>query len=207
MWPITRKDLGSVVPERQIDFNCPRALLILGSFEWIAKQKNLELIVDSLLPSLKRNGITLHVVGKVPQTLREGYSHYSPHLIFHGQLDDVSTIVSASRGGLVPDLLGGGFKLKVLDYGFRRLPIFGLRQAVAGTTSEEQSAMLLADDLEELAKTILNHIDDFATLNRSQCSLFKLVSDRFGLVAGTKHLRRVFWKATSLVKENTVPAE
>jgi polysaccharide biosynthesis protein PslH len=184
--------LGNVSPARHIDPNAPRALLLLGSFEWIAKQRNLELIVDALLPSLKQNMISLNVVGVVPQGIQDRYNHYSPHLCFHGRIGDISTIVSSSRGGVVPDLLGGGFKLKVLDYAFQRLPIFGLTDALAGTTSEEQSAMFLANSLDGLAKTIIRSIDDLDALNRNQLTLFKLISDRFGLEAGTRHLRKVF---------------
>jgi glycosyltransferase involved in cell wall biosynthesis len=184
--------LGTVASPRQIDSNCPRALLLLGAFEWIAKQKNLELVVDSLLPRLQQNGISLNVVGAVPQTIQDRYRHYSPHLSFHGRIDDFSAFLSSSRGGLVPDLLGGGFKLKILDYGFQRSPIFGLRNALAGTTSEEQSAMFLADGLDALAETIIRNIDDLAALNRSQALLFRLLSDRFGLEAGTGRLRKVF---------------
>ncbi|WBL80313.1 glycosyltransferase [Bradyrhizobium xenonodulans] len=184
--------LGSVRPARQIQSDCPRSLLLLGSFEWGAKQRNLELIVESLLPALQRNGVTLNVVGTVPPHFRDRFSRFSPFLSFHGRVDDVSPFVASSRGGLVPDLLGGGFKLKVLDYAFQRLPIFGLRNALAGTTVTEQSAMFPADDLDSLAETITRNIDDLAALNRNQDSLFELLSARFGLEAGTRYLSKVF---------------
>ncbi|MET4023732.1 glycosyltransferase [Bradyrhizobium sp. S3.2.12] len=184
--------LGSVTPSRQIQSDCPRSLLLLGSFEWGAKQRNLELIVESLLPALQQNGVTLNVVGTVPPHFRDRFTRFSPHLSFHGRVDDVSPFVASSRGGLVPDLLGGGFKLKVLDYAFQRLPIFGLRNALAGTTVTEQSAMFPADGLDSLAETIIRNIDDLATLNRNQDSLFELLSARFGLEAGTRYLSKVF---------------
>jgi hypothetical protein len=184
--------LGNVCPARHIDANRARALLLLGSFEWIAKQRNLELIVDTLLPKLKQNEITLNVVGAIAQAMQDRYSHYGPHLRFHGRIDDISAVAASSRGGLVPDLLGGGFKLKVLDYAFQRLPIFGLADALAGTTSEEQSAMFLAKSLDGLAETIISSIDDLDALNRNQSTLFKLLSDRFGLEAGTGHVRKAF---------------
>ena len=184
--------LGKASSPRVIDSGCPRSLLLLGAFEWIAKQKNLELIVDALLPALKQHRITLNVVGTVPQTMRGRYAHYSPNLSFHGRVADISTFVLSSRGGLVPDLLGGGFKLKVMDYAFERLPIFGLKQALAGTTPDEQSAMFLAADLRELAATIVRNIDNLDALNRNQATLLKLFCDRFGLEAGIRRLRAVF---------------
>jgi glycosyltransferase involved in cell wall biosynthesis len=184
---------------RIIDSNCARSLLLLGSFEWVAKQKNLELIVNALLPSLKQNGITLNVVGTVPQTMRDRYARFSPTLSFHGRVADISTFLLSSRGGLVPDLLGGGFKLKVMDYAFERLPIFGLKEALAGTTPEEQSAMFLADGLDDLAAVISRNIDDLDTLNRNQTTLFSLFSDRFGLEAGIRRLRAAFQLETRIV--------
>ncbi|WP_409190080.1 hypothetical protein [Bradyrhizobium sp. RDM4] len=99
--------LGKVVAERRIDKNCPRSLLLLGSFEWVAKQRNLELIVDALLPRFQQKGITLEVVGSVPQAVRDRYGQYTEHLRFHGRVDDIATILARTRGGLVSDLLGG----------------------------------------------------------------------------------------------------
>lgn len=186
--------LGHPNPARSIDATCPRSLLLLGEFEWIAKQKNLELIVEALLPKLIQHGITLEVVGSVPQAIRDRYTPYQSNLNFHGRVADISPFLRSSRGGLVADLLGGGFKLKVMDYAFERLPIFGIKQALAGTTSEEQSAMFLADDLGNLAATVVRSIDDLGALNRNQDALFRLFSDRFGLAAGMSRARRIFSK-------------
>lgn len=184
--------LGNANPARRMEATCPRSLLLLGEFEWIAKQKNLELIVEALLPSLKQHGITLEVVGSVPQAIKDRFAHYRSNLNFHGRVADISPFLRTSRGGLVADLLGGGFKLKVMDYAFERLPIFGIRQALAGTTSEEQSAMFLADDLDNLPAAVVRYIDDLGALNRNQDALFRLFSDRFGLAAGIVRARKIF---------------
>lgn len=184
--------LGSVSAPHEIGTDRPRALLLLGAFEWVAKQRNLQLVVDSLLPSLQANGVSLNVVGAVPKPLQERYKHYRPHLVFHGRVDDVSPFFASARAGLVPELLGGGFKLKLLDYAFHRLPIFGLRNAMAGTNEEEQSAMFLADSLDGLTQMILQQIDDLSVLNQKQSRLFDIMSARFGLEAGSDRLARVF---------------
>jgi glycosyltransferase involved in cell wall biosynthesis len=184
--------LGTVAPALTIDSTRPRALLLLGSFEWIAKQKNLELIIDALLPSFRRHGISLNVVGAVPQTLQARYADQGSHLKFHGRVADVSNLFRSSRGGLVPDMLGGGFKLKVMDYAFERLPIFGLKVALAGTTPEEQSAMFLAGQLDSLANIIVENIDALDKLNINQKTLFGLFSERFGIERGMARVRQVF---------------
>ena len=184
--------LGTASPPRVIGSDCPRALLLLGSFEWVAKQKNLELMIEAVLPGFRQNGISLNVVGAVPQTVRDRHAGQSPHLTFHGRVADISGILHTSRGGLVPDLLGGGFKLKVMDYAFERLPIFGLKAALAGTTTEEQSAMFLEDRLDLLADSIVANIDNLERLNRNQAKLFELFSERFGLEPGIRRVREIF---------------
>jgi polysaccharide biosynthesis protein PslH len=184
--------LGQKASRRLIDATRPRALLLLGSFEWIAKQRNLEQIIGALLPGLAKNGITLNVVGSVPQPIRDRYADHCSNLIFHGRVADVSPLLLSARGGLVPEVLGGGFKLKVLDYAFERLPIFGLKEALAGTTPEEQSAMFLAEDIDSFANIIVENIDDLDKLNANQERLFELFSDRFGLERGIELVRRVF---------------
>jgi polysaccharide biosynthesis protein PslH len=184
--------LGTTAPAQAIDSTRPRSILLLGSFEWIAKQRNLDHIIHVLLPSLKRSGIVLHVVGNVPENIKNRYAGESSTLIFHGPVADLSGVFARSRGGLVAEVLGGGFKLKLLDYAFARLPVFGLRLAIEGTTTGEQSAMFIAENLDALADTIVENIDNLASLNRNQATLFELISDRFGLKAGIDHVRGIF---------------
>jgi glycosyltransferase involved in cell wall biosynthesis len=184
--------LGQKTPRRVIDATRPRALLLLGSFEWIAKQRNLEQIVDALSPNLAKNGIALNVVGSVPQPIKDRYADHCSNLIFHGRVANLSSLLLSARGGLVPEVLGGGFKLKVLDYAFERLPIFGLKAALAGTTPEERSAMFLAEDISSFANIIVENIDDLDKLNAHQEKLFELFSDRFGLERSIELVRQVF---------------
>ncbi|KJC62765.1 hypothetical protein UP10_00890 [Bradyrhizobium sp. LTSPM299] len=183
--------LGTVAPSDRIEPTRPRSILLLGSFEWVAKQRNLEHIVRALLPILKSRNVTLDVVGNVPEDIKARYAHERPNLVFHGPVADLSGVLGKSRGGLVAETLGGGFKLKLLDYAFARLPIFGLRMAVDGTTPDEQSAMFLADSMDDLANAIIDGIDDLAGLNRNQARLFEMMSDRFGLKRGTERLRGI----------------
>ncbi|WP_407147328.1 glycosyltransferase [Bradyrhizobium sp. ORS 86] len=186
--------LGAAAPSDRIEPTRPKSILLLGSFEWVAKQRNLEHIVSALLPALKRQNVTLDVVGNVPEDIKARYAHERPNLVFHGPVDDLSSVLARSRGGLVAETLGGGFKLKLLDYAFARLPIFGLRAAVDGTTADEQSAMYLADTMDGLAQTIIDGIDDLAALNRKQAALFELMSNRFGLEQGTKRVHDILVK-------------
>lgn len=181
--------LGPATQTRVIAESCPRSLLLVGSFDWVAKQENLERIARIIAPRLARVGIAIDVVGSVPNRLAQRLASHA-NLRFHGLVSDVGGIFANSRGGLVAEDLGGGFKLKILDYAFNRVPIFGLRDAMAGTLPNEQAAMFLAEDMEGLGTTIAENFDNAERLNRSQETLFQLVSERFGLAAGSARLQR-----------------
>lgn len=182
--------LGQTTPPRLLTSDTPRALLLLGSFDWVAKQRNLDILIDSLLSQFKLNEISLNVVGSVPKPLRDRYASLKSHLVFHGRLPDIFEVAGKCRAGLVPELFGGGFKLKMLDYGFARLPIFGLKNAIAGTTEEEQSAMFLAEGVTGLGAKIVENIDNLDMLNQSQARLFAMFSDRFGMESSTARMHR-----------------
>lgn len=182
--------LGQTIAPRSLTSDTPRALLLVGSFDWIAKQRNLDVLIHSLLSQFKLNEISLNVVGSVPKPLRDRYASLESHLVFHGRLPDISEVAGKCRAGLVPELFGGGFKLKMLDYGFARLPIFGLRNAIAGITEEERSAMFLAEGVTGLGAKIVENIDNLDLLNQSQARLFALFSDRFGLESSAARMRR-----------------
>nr|AWL91063.1 hypothetical protein CIT37_01155 [Bradyrhizobium ottawaense] len=183
--------LGPVNPRRTIVETCPRALVLLGSFEWAAKQRNLQQILDGLVPTLRRNTISLQVVGAVPEAIRARHEG-DPFVTFHGRMPDVRPLLDKCRGGLVAEVLGGGFKLKILDYAFAGLPIFGLRPALTGMAPEERSAMFEAENLSEIGDLIVRNIDDLEALNASQIELQSLAAQRFGLAAGTERMSRVF---------------
>ena len=80
---------------------------------------------------------------------------------------------------VVPELIGGGFKLKFLDYIFARLPIATLAHATAGFPAAVREATLARDDLESLVRATVEHIDNFRALNRMQECAYSAAESSF----------------------------
>ena len=76
-----------------------------------------------------RNDIQLDVIGGVPDKLREELASNSRATRFHGFVDDIAPFFSAARMAVVPEFIGGGFKLKYLDYIFGRVPVASISTA------------------------------------------------------------------------------
>jgi hypothetical protein len=70
------------------------------------------------------------VVGNVPDHLT-AKNHFQTTR-FLGFVDNLEPIFRSVRIGLVAERTGGGFKLKVLDYIFNRVPIAAIRGSIAG---------------------------------------------------------------------------
>jgi polysaccharide biosynthesis protein PslH len=169
---------GDVVTERRLNASIPRRVVMAGSYHWVAKQENLRQFVAAADAIFAERGIELHVIGSMPPALaQELAAARSVHL--HGFVESLAPYFAAARMAVVPEVIGGGFKLKFLNYIFSRLPVATLREAAAGLPTEAVSAMLCADSLDELVASIVDAMDDFDRLNTMQENAFAAANNLF----------------------------
>jgi glycosyltransferase involved in cell wall biosynthesis len=98
---------------------------------------------------------------------------------FTGPVSGLPALMQDARVALVPERHGGGFKLKVLDYIFNRLPILALEGSVAGMPLRHEDSILLYRDYRALATGVLQVIDDYDRLNHLQDRAYAICRDRF----------------------------
>jgi hypothetical protein len=159
---------GWVASERRITAATPRRVIVMGSFRWVVKQENLARFVEMADPIFKEHGIELDIAGDVPQELIAKLQARCRATCFHGFVTDAAPLLARARIGVVPESIGGGFKLKFLDYIFGRVPVATVSQAAAGLPEELQRTMLSNDSLTGLVQEIVTHIDRLDELNRMQ---------------------------------------
>jgi hypothetical protein len=170
---------GRIASVRRITAATPRRVIIMGSFQWIVKQENLVRFVEIADPIFKAQGIELDIVGDVPPGLLAMLQGRCRATHFHGFVSDAASFLSSARLAVVPESIGGGFKLKFLDYIFGRVPVATVSQATAGLPAELQCAMLSSDSLSGLVRKIVSHIDRLDELNRMQESAFTIGKSQF----------------------------
>lgn len=164
---------GSVARARTISAATPRRVLLMGSFTWVVKQENLIRFLAASDALLHDAGITLDVIGDVPADLLARLTPRCRATRFHGFVMDAAPFLREARLAVVPEMIGGGFKLKFLDYFFGRVPVATIRSAAAGLPAALRAATLQSDDLEALARTVVAHIDDYELLNHMQNRAFE----------------------------------
>jgi len=164
---------GYVAPERVIDASVPRRAVIVGSFHWVVKRENLARFVEHADARFAANGIELVVAGDVPDDLKQTLLASSKATRFEGFVKQLGPFLAQARIAVVPELIGGGFKLKFLDYIFGRVPVATVDAAAAGLPQRLRDDLITSDDFTGLTSAIIDNIDQLDRLNRIQSAAFE----------------------------------
>lgn len=169
----------------------PAAAVLVGSFEWSAKQLNLEKILAAYrqFSGSGRTKFPLRIAGKMPPSLLEKLRLDYPEVEFLGRFDHLSEVVGRADVGLVLQELGGGFKLKTLDYIFSGLAIVGLPLAMSGSGLEANIDYLAVDSIEAAMPAIDALLHDPATAQKLAESALKKAA---GAYDWTERANRLF---------------
>ena len=175
--------MGQRVPARTLDQSVPRRAMLLGSFDWVAKQNNLVQFLERVAARLVAAGIGVDIVGSMPKDLQSKLRASFPAVDFHGSVADIGPIAARARCGVIPEELGGGMKMKTLDYVFLRVPVFSLVSGAAGLPLEARGQAFAARTLGELGDSILATIDNLGELDARQKQAFDACERRFSVRA------------------------
>jgi glycosyltransferase involved in cell wall biosynthesis len=170
---------GRRLGARRVSDALPRRAVIVGSFDWIAKRMNLAEFVDIADPLFADAGAELQAVGSADEAFLQQLRHRTVATRFTGTVPDIEPYLDEARIAIVPERNGGGFKLKVLEYVFNRVPIFALNGSFAGVPLIHNDSAMLYPDHAALAHGVLEAIDDVDRLNRLQERAFAACSGRF----------------------------
>jgi polysaccharide biosynthesis protein PslH len=164
---------GPRAPDRRIGRATPRRVVIVGAYRWTPKQMNLSAFLEAADPILQNAGIGIDVVGEVPDAFRRAWEAKAKTTRFHGFVEDLGGFLAAQRMGLVVEKTGGGFKLKILDYVFNRLPIAAIRDSMTGLPLTPGLDYLSYESMRELAQGVAAVIDDLVRLNSMQQAAYE----------------------------------
>ena len=179
MGVITPGYSGRRLTERRISNELTRRAIIVGSFDWIAKRMNLEEFVDVADPLFAAQQVELQAVGSADESFLKQLRRRTRATRFTGTVSDLNRYLDEARIAIVPERNGGGFKLKVLEYVFNRIPVFALSGSFAGVPLIHNDSVMLFPNHAALAQGVVDAIDDVDFLNRLQERAFAVCRDRF----------------------------
>ena len=170
---------GGSLPSRVIDDRVPRRVLVLGGRESKQKQVILERWLEASAQQFSDAGIEMFVVGPMDESLLNSLKLRYSSVHFAGFVEDLDELLGSCRLCLVPDFVGGGFKVRLLTYVFKRVPMFGLKGAVSGLGLEPGVGFFEVDSLTGLAQEVVRRIDDLDFLNHMQEAAYSGCLGRF----------------------------
>lgn len=170
---------GGITGARSITARTPRRVAMLGSFRWLIKQENLRQFVHAADARFAAHDIVFDVIGETPEGLREELRSTASAVRFHGFVENPAHHFGEARLAVVPELIGGGFKLKFLDYIFGRVPVAAIEGATAGLPAAVRRHMFSRPDLPALVDVIVANIGNTALLDRMQSQAYDAASNLF----------------------------
>lgn len=170
---------GEVVATRTIDASCPRRVGVVGGRGPKHKQMILVEWLRASVALFDRNGIETCVTGSMEPAFVAELKAEFPTVRFLGYVEDMKAFLGSTRVAVVPDAVGGGFKLRLVTLVFHRMPMFGLEGAISGLPVASGAGYLEYPTLPKLAEGIADNIDDLEELNRLQNTAFAACDGRF----------------------------
>ena len=138
--------------------------MLIGSLAWEEKRKSLEQLLGALRSEPALDDVTITVTGggfRAPE-LEAAF----PSVEFHAYVDDLQQLMHDSRLGIIYEPVGGGFKMKTLNYVFSGVPLMIFDGSAVGLGPVDQRSWhLRASNLNELVRKVVGVIDDPERLN------------------------------------------
>lgn len=136
------------------------ALVFVGSMDYHANISGILFFVSEVLPILVkvRPKLKVYVVGKNPP--EEITSLSSEAMVVTGAVDDVRPMLSKGAVSIVPLLVGGGTRLKILEAMAAGLPVVSTPLGAEGLSARDGREILIADSPEDFAGRVLHLLEN-----------------------------------------------
>jgi hypothetical protein len=138
----------------------------------------LRIILDRIVQAGLHRKVIVDVVGGTARTVDERNRAYDG-VNFLGYVDDLREYMGGVRLGLIPDEVGGGFKLRALTHAFMRVPMLALSKALHGMPFRDGIDFAGVASVDEMVAAIPSLMPDVARLNSLQDHAFSLCEGGF----------------------------
>ena len=136
---------------------------MVGSFTWAPKKENLMNLLNSKnFGRLHSNNINLTIIGNADSSLVKEINSNFKGVKMTGRVENVDSFYRLAKIAIVPEILGGGFKLKVAEAALQKSAIFSIKGAITKCNLIKNKHFIEAEDADDLIDKIItfqNHDD------------------------------------------------
>jgi glycosyltransferase involved in cell wall biosynthesis len=166
-------------------------LIICGSFTWLPKKLNLNKILDSnSIANLLPNDCRLQVVGRaMNEEIEKGNKLPGVHVT--GPVDDVNPYYDDAEVAIVPELAGGGFKLKIAEAVVHHIPIVAIKGSITDSNMLAGIHYIEATNFDELLDKAIALAHDREAQRTLTGNIVKLFLETYSIDAVSRDMMKV----------------
>ena len=170
-----------------------KELIIVGSFIWGPKIENLLAFLNSKkFNALYTNGINLTIVGNADSSLVNKINSNYEGVFMTGKVESVKPYYDKSKIAIVPELLGGGFKLKVAEAALNKTAIFSVTGAITKCNFTAGKHFIEAQNFDKLVEKILDYQNKEFEIDLMIDETFKIAKNDFSSSKVSIQLKNIF---------------
>lgn len=145
-----------------------RNVIVCGNWMWGPKLENLKLLLAAKnFNLLKEAGIHVTIVGHADnKTIKEVMSDHS-NVTMTGSVESVLPYYLDADIALVPELLGGGFKLKIAEAVSQNVPFIAIKEAMTDEDMKNGENCICVSNFEEMIIATIALLSDKKTLSEN----------------------------------------
>lgn len=133
-------------------------IIIVGSFLWGPKTENIFSFLKSKnFKDLYENNIHLTIVGNADPLLVDKINSNYKGVFMTGRVESVSTYYAKAKIAVIPEVLGGGFKLKIAEAALRKTAIFAVKGAITKCNLNKDIHYIEAVNFNDLIVKIIDY--------------------------------------------------
>ena len=133
-----------------------KKLIVVGSYTWGPKAQNIKALVSAFdKNNMVTEGFELHIVGRIEEDLAVQLKGICPDIHISGQVEDLEKHYSNCSVALIPEVMGGGFKLKVAEAAMFKKAIFSVKGAITKSNLKPKHHFNESRDLDGMMLSLI----------------------------------------------------
>jgi len=192
IYPIFKKKLSNNYNSDNL--NPIKKMILVGSYSYKAKILN-AIWIAKIFNSLSYNfpNLVLDIIGRgIPDNLMS-YTNTFKNVQIIGEVEELSSVYEEAFAVIIPERLGGGFKLKILEAISFYKPMIIHEEALKGTGLTENEECLSFKDKRSLKECLQILINDPVKYNRLIDNSYKKAEELYCQPDITEQLHKILY--------------
>ncbi|MCF2594883.1 glycosyltransferase family 4 protein, partial [Bacteroides caecigallinarum] len=171
--------------------NITNKLIVCGSFIWTPKRLNLQRLLSSKsLSELEEKGMELMIIGRAKnKEIVKG--NKIKGVFVSGEVKSVEPFYKEAALAIVPELAGGGFKLKIAEAVQHNLPIVAIKGAVTDLEMKDGIHYIEVDSYEDLITEAIDLLNDKEKVKKLVNNANLLFKSKYSLKENSNRIQKI----------------